>query len=161
MKQNLEKQKDLEKNLKRYSKLKKEELFKEYNTSEAGISIVDLEERLEEYGKNTIDVKNNNTIWHRLKEAFINPFNIVLILVALVTFVTDVIITKPSDYSTFILIISTILVSATISFVEQAKSDKAAKKLQSMILNKIDVIRDEVQTIEDVENIIPGDIVKL
>ena len=161
MKQNLEKQKDLEKNLKRYSKLKKEELFKEYNTSEAGISIVDLEERLEEYGKNTIDVKNNNTIWHRLKEAFINPFNIVLILVALVTFVTDVIITKPSDYSTFILIISTILVSATISFVEQAKSDKAAKKLQSMILNKIDVIRDEVQTIEDVENIVPGDIVKL
>ncbi len=161
MKQNLEKQKDLEKSLKRYSKLKKEELFKEYNTSEAGISIVDLEERLEEYGKNTIDVKNNNTIWHRLKEAFINPFNIVLILVALVTFVTDVIITKPSDYSTFILIISTILVSATISFVEQAKSDKAAKKLQSMILNKIDVIRDEVQTIEDVENIVPGDIVKL
>ena len=161
MKQNLEKQKDLEKSLKRYSKLKKEELFKEYNTSEAGISIVDLEERLEEYGKNIIDVKNNNTIWHRLKEAFINPFNIVLILVALVTFVTDVIITKPSDYSTFILIISTILVSATISFVEQAKSDKAAKKLQSMISNKIDVIRDEVQTIEDVENIVPGDIVKL
>lgn len=48
-----------------------------------------------------------------------------------------------------------------ISFFQQAKSDKAAKKLQKMISNKIDVIRDEIPTVVDVENIVPGDIVKL
>ena len=37
----------------------------------------------------------------------------------------------------------------------------AAKKLKSMISNKVDVIRDGVLSIEEVENIVPGDILKL
>ena len=66
--------KNVEKMLKENSKLKIEKLLKKYNTSLDGISVVDVEERIEQYGKNIIDIKDQNTIWHRLKEAFINPF---------------------------------------------------------------------------------------
>lgn len=147
--------------LKRYSILPQEQLFKEFNTSYKGLSIVEIDDKIEEYGKNIIDIKNNNTLLNRLKDAFINPFNIVLILVSIITFITDIVIATKKDYATFILIISTIIISAMISFFQQAKSDKAAKKLQKMISNKVDVIRDEVQTEVDVENVVPGDIVKL
>jgi Mg2+-importing ATPase len=85
----------------------------------------------------------------------------VLILVAIVTFVTDVVIATSKDYTTFILIVSTVIISAMISFVQEAKSDKAAKKLQQMISNKIDVIRDDIPYIVDVSKVVPGDIVKL
>lgn len=53
MKQNKieESQKYVEKNLKRCSKLKVEELFKEYKTSYEGLSVVEIEDRVEEYGK--------------------------------------------------------------------------------------------------------------
>ena len=156
----LEKQKIVEKALKENSKMKLEKLFDKLKTSINGVSIVEIEDRLEEFGKNTIEVKNNNTILHRLKEAFINPFNIVLIIVAIITLFTDVIISSEKDYATFILITSIIFISAIISFKEQTKSDNAVKKLQKMITNKIVVVRDEVDGEVDVENIVPGDIIK-
>ena len=143
------------------SKLKLDKLFKKYETSQEGISITDIDDKLEEYGKNIIDIKDNNTIWHRLKEAFINPFNIVLTIVAIITFITDVVIATNKDYATFILISSTILISAIISYKEQTKSEIAARKLKKMITNKMEVIRDGNQVTVDIENIVPGDIVKL
>ena len=157
----LEKNKIAEKNIRENSKLDINKLFEKLNTSYEGISIVDLEDRLEQYGKNTIELKNENTIWHKLKEAVINPFNIVLMIVAAITFITDVVIASEKDYATFILIVSTVLISAFISLKEQTKSDNAAKKLKQMISNKMEVIRDDVQSTVDIENIVPGDIVKL
>ena len=158
---NTENLKNTENLLKEDSKLKLDKLLKKYETSLEGISVVDVDEKLEEYGKNTIDIKDNNTIWHRLKDAFINPFNIVLMIVALITFFTDVVIATQKDYATFILIISTVFISAIISLKEQTKSDNAAKKLKKMITNKMEVIRDGNQATIDIENIVPGDIVKL
>lgn len=76
-----EKQKVIDENLRAVASLPKEQLYERYNTTEEGISVVDVEEKLNEYGANEIVVKNTNTIWHKLKEAFINAFNIVLLLV--------------------------------------------------------------------------------
>ncbi|MBR2705207.1 MAG: magnesium-translocating P-type ATPase [Clostridia bacterium] len=150
-----------EKNLRSYSKADSNEVLKKFNTSTKGLSVVEIEERLDEYGKNTIEIENNSTWFKKIKDAVINPFNIVLILVAAVTFVTDVILPAKKDYATFILIVGTIIISAIISLYQENKSDNAAKKLKKMISNKIDVIRDEVQVLVDVENVVPGDIVKL
>ncbi len=153
--------KEIESNLKRYAKMDKQNILKEYKTSSDGLSCIEIEEKQEEYGKNIIDIKNNKTLLNRLNEAFINPFNIVLILVAGVTFFTDVIISENKDYLTFILIVGTVFISAMISFFQQTSSDKASQKLKKMISNKIDVIRDGKQESIDVEEIVPGDIVKL
>ena len=152
---------EIDKKLKQYSQMDKKQFFEKLQTSEEGISIVEVEDRIEEYGKNIIDVNNNTTLLDRLKEAFINPFNIVLIIVAIVTFITDIVISSSKDYATFILIISTIFISALISFCQQTSSDKAAQKLKKMISNKIDGIRDGNRITIDFENLVPGDIVKL
>ena len=84
----------------------------------------------------------------------------VLIFVAIVTFITDVIISQNKDYATFLLIISTIIISAIISILQESKSDIAAKKLKKMISNKVDVIRDGKITEVEVQEIVPGDIIK-
>ena len=156
-----EKQIQVEEELIKNSKLSIEQLFTKFKTTSEGISLVDVEERIDEYGKNTIELKNENTIWHKLKEAFINPFNIVLMVVAIVTLFTDVVLSPKKDYATFILILGTILISAIISLKEQTKSDNAARKLKKMISNKMDVIRDGLDITIDIEEIVPGDIVKL
>ena len=156
-----EKQNDIVNKILEDCKIDVDTLFEKYKTSYEGISVVEVDDRIEEYGKNIVEIKNNNTIFHKLKEAFINPFNIVLTIVAIITFITDIVIASKKDYSTFILILSTILISAIISLKEQTKSDNAAKKLKKMITNKMEVIRDDVQTTVDIENIVPGDIVKL
>lgn len=156
-----DKNKEIELKLKEYAKMNNPNILEELKTTNEGLSCVEIEEKQEEYGKNVLDLKNNKTLLNRLKEAFINPFNIVLILVAIVTFFTDVIIATKKDYLTFMLIISTVIISAMISFFQQASSDKAAQKLKKMISNKIDVIRDGNQEVIDVEEVVPGDIVKL
>ncbi len=157
----LENQNLISDSLKNYSKMPVDKLFKKFETSDEGLSIVNIEDRLDEYGKNSIEIKNENTILNRLKNAFINPFNIVLIFVAIITFITDVVISTKKDYATFTLIVGTIIISSIISLVQETKSNNAAKKLKKMISNKIDVIRDGVPSIVDVENVVPGDIVKL
>ena len=157
----IEKQKELEKELRKDAKMNVSELLKKYKTSYEGLSIVNIEDKIAEFGRNIIEVNSNNTLLHKLKEALINPFNIVLILISGITLFTDVIISENKDYATFTLIIGTVLISAIISLVQQIKSDNAAKKLKHMITNKMDVIRDDVLSIVDVEDIVPGDIVKL
>ena len=152
---------DTEKDIIEDSKLTNEELFEKYKTSTEGISVVDVDDRLEEYGENIIDFKNENTIWHKLREAFINPFNIVLVIVAIISFITDVVIATEKDYTTFFLIIGTVAISAIISLKEQIKSDDAAQKLKNLITNEMQVIRDDVEYTVDIENIVPGDMLKL
>ena len=154
-------QRKLEKNLIKDSYLTTEQLFGKYDTSYEGLDLEEVEERLDEYGLNTIEVENNHPVLKRIKEALVNPFNIVLIVVAIITLATDVIFTNNKDYSTFILITSTIMISAIISYSQSAKSDDAANQLKSMISNKMDIIRENKLVSVPVEEVVPGDIVKL
>ena len=156
-----EKQKLVDANLRVGSLLPIEELYQKYNSSDEGLSIVNIEDLLDEYGENRIDLGDENTLWKQLRDAIINPFNIVLLVVAVISFVTDVMLPVKKDYATFILIMSTVIISAIISFVQSARSDSAAKKLRNLITNKIEVIRDGVQQTVEVEELVPGDLLKL
>lgn len=155
------KKENVEKELIKFSKLSEKEILKQYGVTKEGLDQVEADEKLQEYGYNIIDITNENKLITRIKEAIINPFNMVLLLIAVVTFVTDIVIAQQPSYETFILLISIVLVSAIISFTQQEKSNNAAKKLQKMISNKIDVIRNDSIEIIDIENAVPGDIVKL
>jgi len=152
----------VEKQLRENSYLSQEAILEKYNTRLEGLNELEVEDKIDEYGENIIDIKSEDSLIKRIKEAIINPFNFVLLIVAVVTFFTDIIFAggKPS-YETFILIAITIFASATISFTQQQKSSKEAKKLQNLIVNKVDVYRNGKIEIVDIEEVVPGDIVKL
>ena len=136
-------------------------LFEKYETDEYGLDPVQASDRLEEYGKNIIDFGKEKSLAVRIKDAIINPFNIVLLVVALITFITDVVMADEPSFATFIMLVAVIIISATISFVQEEKSNNAAKKLQGMISTKLDVIRNDVEIEVDIEELVPGDVVKL
>ena len=156
-----EKQKKLENNLKKDSLQTVERLLGKYESEYSGLTLDAVEEKIEEFGRNTIEDSNTHPLLNQLKDAIINPFNIVLIVVAIITLITDVIIPAKPDFSTFILIVSTVVISAAISLSQSNKSDTAAKQLKSMISNKIDVLREGKLTEITVEDVVPGDILKL
>lgn len=156
-----ERSKTVDNFLKESSRLSKEALFEKYQVTEKGYNEIEAEEKLEIVGKNVIQLKKEKSILKRIEEAIINPFNVVLIIIAIVTFFTDIVIAKKPSYETFILILVTISISAIISFVQQEKSNKAAKKLQHMITNKADVIRNGQNVVVEIEKVVPGDILKL
>ena len=152
---------EVEKKLTELSRLSDEEILHLLDTDPEGINQVEASARLEEYGKNIIDSGNENNLLERVKEAIINPFNVVLLGVAVITLVTDVIIAEKPSWSTFLMLVAVILISGIISFVQTEKSNNAAQKLQKMISNRIDVIRNDILMDVDISEIVPGDIVKL
>lgn len=82
---------EVEQKLSEFSKLTDQEVLDRFGITEEGLNQVEAGERLEEFGRNIIDAGNENSLFKRIREAIINPFNIVLIAVAVVTLFTDVI----------------------------------------------------------------------
>ena len=160
-KENPERRQEVEGKLKKLSSLGQKELFEKYEVDEYGLDPVQAADRLEEYGRNIIDFGKEKSLAVRIKDAIINPFNIVLMAVAAITFVTDVIMSDEPSLATFLMLVAVIIISATISFIQEEKSNSAAKKLQGMITNKLDVIRNDVELEVEIEELVPGDIVKL
>ena len=160
-KENNERKGEVEKTLLELSSMDQKALFEKYETDEYGLDPVQASDRLEEYGKNIIDFGKEKSLAARIKDAIINPFNIVLLVVALITFITDVVMADEPSFATFIMLVAVIIISATISFVQEEKSNNAAKKLQGMISTKLDVIRNDVEIEVNIEELVPGDIVKL
>ena len=160
-KENTERKGEVEKILLELSAMEQKALFEKYQTDEDGLDPIQASDRLEEFGRNIIDFGKEKSLAVRIKDAIINPFNIVLLVVAIITFITDVVLADEPSFATFIMLVAVIIISASISFVQEEKSNSAAKKLQGMITTKLDVIRNDVEIEVDIEELVPGDIVKL
>lgn len=138
-----------------------EDLFTLLSASQSGLTNNEVENRQDEFGRNVITIGNKNTLPHRLREAVINPFNFILLLVAVVTYFTDVVASKKPDYLTVIIILSLVFLSSSVAFVQSQRSNAAAEKLSQMISNKADVWRDEKLADIPMDEVVPGDIVQL
>jgi Mg2+-importing ATPase len=147
--------------LKNYSKMDKGTVLFQLKTNDKGLSPVEANERLTTFGKNLIETENKRNFIQRLADVLINPFNMVLLAVLVVTFLTDVVFTTEKDWSASILILSTITISAIVGYSQESKSGKAAAKLRKMIENNVDVIRNGQEVTIAAEDVVPGDIVKL
>lgn len=150
-----------EENLRFFTSLPVDELLEQLSTTENGLTSNEVEDRQDTFGKNVITIGNNNTVFHRLKEAVINPFNIILILIAIITYITDVAMSSEPDYLTVLIILSLVLISSVVAFVQDQRSNAAVESLSKMISNKADVWRDNKVTEVAMDEIVPGDIVRL
>ncbi|MCL2085322.1 magnesium-translocating P-type ATPase [Candidatus Saccharibacteria bacterium] len=151
----------LELNLRRYSALDTDHLQRELGSSADGLTSRQAKHRLEENGPNTISTDIATTFIARLLEAIINPFNIVLLAIAAITFVTDVVLSEEQDFLTFGIIIGLVIISSLIAFVQGEKSNRAADKLSKMIVNTASVKRNGEFAEVNMEDLVVGDVVKL
>ncbi len=144
-----------------FSKMDLSDVYREFETSEMGLYTSEVEERLEEYGKNIIITKKKKNMFLRLLESIINPFNVILMLIGLVTLITDVVIAEKADWLTVIIIYGLVLISSLISFIQNERSNNAAEALSKMVTNDTLTKRDLEFKEVLMENIVPGDIIKL
>ena len=137
------------------------EVYDMFETSANGISTEKIESLEESYGKNIIVAGKPKTLFKRLLEAFVNPFNIILFFVSIVSLFTDVVFSDNKDYLTFSIILVLIFVASIISFVQSEKSNNAANKLAGLISNTCHIYRDNQLMEVKIQDIYPGDIIKL
>ncbi|MBE5966646.1 MAG: magnesium-translocating P-type ATPase [Lachnospiraceae bacterium] len=152
---------NIEMRLRSFAFLTERELFARLSATHAGFTSEEAEKRQHEFGKNVITVGNKNTMLHRLREAVINPFNIILLLIAVITYFTDVLASSRPDYFTVTIILSLVILSSLVAFIQSERSNTAAENLSKMISNKADVWRDGALKSIPIDEVVPGDIVRL
>lgn len=149
--------------LKLFSEADINTIFISLKTSSEGIQNEEADYRLKEFGLNEISREKVKPWYTQLFLVFLNPFNFILGTLALVSLFTDVIFAKESERSwiSIILIITMILISSIIKFIQEYRSSKTAEKLKNLIITRVTVIRDNLPLEIDIKNLVPGDIVKL
>lgn len=135
-----------------------------FNTSLDGLTESKVEKSKDIYGKNVVTNSNKNSLIKRLYGAFINPFTLVLIVLAIVSAFTDIIFAEPGDKNpiTVIIISVMVLISGFLRFIQEARSEKASEKLNEMIETTACVKRANAEKEEiPVDEIVVGDIICL
>jgi Mg2+-importing ATPase len=133
------------------------------DTSIHGLSEEQSVERIEKYGRNEVRHEREVSWLRQLFSAFVNPFIGILIFIALVSAIIDVWLPKVDDrdYSTVIMVLVMVLVSVALKFVQEYRSNNAARRLKDMVETTATVERDGVNAEIDIHDIVPGDIIHL
>ncbi|HMM06920.1 MAG TPA: magnesium-translocating P-type ATPase [Clostridiales bacterium] len=145
-----------------------ETVLQKYNTSLGGLAEKEVTASRSAYGNNKVTHEKKKTLPQKLASAFINPFTAILFCLAIVSCVTDIILPivqgTPADADplTVIIIMTMVVISGTLRFVQESRSGNAAEKLLGMItttctVDRADGKRQEIPLIDAVV----GDIIHL
>ena len=118
------------------------------------LSTKQVEVLQKEFGLNVFVNKKHQSAFSTFLEEFKSPLIIMLLVAAIISFLTDSIISGT-------LIIVIILTSSILDFWVSYKSQKAAESLALQIEPKTTAIRNGVETNVSVQDLVPGDIVVL
>ena len=134
-----------------------------YKSSFRGLTEEQVEENRDLYGENIITKGQEDSILKKIYESIINPFTVILLVIALVSLVTNVWLAKPGeeDPTTSIIIVVLVLISGGIRFVQELQSDRAASNLSRLIVNTATVIREGAEQELPIDELVVGDIIKL
>ncbi|MCL1820975.1 MAG: magnesium-translocating P-type ATPase [Oscillospiraceae bacterium] len=130
---------------------KPETLLIQYDTTYEGFDEEKVEDNREEYGVNAITPPKKDTVLKRLFVAFVNPFTVVLFILAVISFFMDFLLAAPGekDLSAVIIVVSMVTISGLLRFVQETRSVMAAAKLSEIVETTVAVQR--VFTDDDTE----------
>ena len=136
-----------------------EELYKEFETNNDGLSETEALKRLEEYGENKLkEAKKKSNI-----SIFLSQFNDFMIILLIFASLFSAVISYVRNESYFdsIIIIVIVLINAILSFIQEKKADVAISELNKMFVTNNYVIRNKEKKLIDVRNVVIGDIIEL
>ena len=119
-----------------------------------GLSQEQAEQRLEEHGPNVVAQEKRHTWLHLLGHALLNPLVILLLVLATISLLTG-------DLRAATVMYGMVVLGVVLRFVQETKADAAAAKLKAMISVTATVVRDGTAREVPLEELVPGDVVKL
>ena len=148
-----------------------QEVLKSLHTTMRGLDAEAITLSRTKYGSNKVTHEKKQSLAKRLAGAFINPFTAILFCLAVVSTMTDMVFpyfallgSAPEDFDplTVVIILTMVIISGTLRFVQESRSGNAAEKLLAMITTTCTVTRREQEKIEiPMDDLVVGDIVHL
>ena len=147
------------------------EVLKELHTTLCGLDMEEVSASRARYGSNKVTHEKKKSLLRRLADAFINPFTAILFFLALVSTMTDMVFpyfslfgSAPEDFDclTAVIILTMVVISGTLRFVQESRSGNAAERLLAMITTTCTVTRQNQEKAEiPMDELVVGDIVHL
>lgn len=131
-----------------------EEVLRKLETSRTGLSSEEAERRLREYGPNVVAQESKHGWLLLLMRAVVNPLVILLLVLALVSYITH-------DYRSAIVMCAMVVLGVSLRFVQELRAEVGAAKLKSMIRVTATVLRDGQPKEVPLAELVPGDVVRL
>lgn len=135
-----------------------ESAIQQLNSDLKGLMEAAAADRLKTKGPNVLSIKKPPTWWMLLLSILPNPFNVLLLFIAIVS------VANPTpSWSTFILLMVMIVISCVVRFWQEYKSTVAAINLQACVSTNVRVRRRTEKGIPedmiiDEKTLVPGDI---
>lgn len=143
------------KDLTNFSRMDSFSLLEELKTDlKHGLSTDYVEDLQDEFGYNEVSTNDEYEWYLGLIESFFNPFNIVLMVLAIISFIT-------ADVTAALVIVFLVTMSSIIRFIQENKSNRASEKLRSMIKTTATTMRDGKRREIDITELVRGDIIFL
>ena len=135
-----------------------ESLVQQFDSSVVtGLSQVEAEKRLEQYGKNELEAEEKTTLFQKFLEQFKDFMIIVLIVAAGVSIIAE----GMHGLTDAIIILLVVVLNAIMGVFQEAKAEEAIDALREMASPEARVRRDgNVMTVKS-HDLVPGDIVLL
>ncbi|CAN1748366.1 ATPase 7, plasma membrane-type, partial [Linum perenne] len=137
-----------------------EEVFEKLNCSRDGLTLDEVEKRLQLFGHNKLEEKRENKILKFLSFMW-NPLSWVMEAAAIMAIALAHGDNKPTDYHDFVGIILLLIINSSISFVEENNAGNAAAALMARLAPKAKILRDGKWKEEDAGELVPGDIISI
>ncbi|MGX4763846.1 magnesium-translocating P-type ATPase [Holzapfeliella sp. JNUCC 72] len=149
--------------IKLYARQSNEEVLSELHTSSSGLSEEQAINHQEQYGENKVSHGNGDTKVKQFIEAFVTPFTVVLVVLAIASFMTDWVFSAPQDRSvaTTVIMLLMVIISGSMSFFQSRRSSNAVDSLMKMIQVTTNVIRQGKSFEIATEKVVVGDIISL
>ncbi|MBI5753780.1 magnesium-translocating P-type ATPase [Candidatus Peregrinibacteria bacterium] len=143
-----------DKNLNKYASQDVESIFKELESSKAGLSNTEVGLRLQKFGKNILaEEKKSHWVLKYLSQ-FKNPLILILLFATVFSFILG------EEIETYI-IGGIILVSTFLNFIQEHKASKAAEELEARLQSKATVMREGKNVEVNFKKIVIGDVIFL
>jgi len=130
------------------------EILQALQTAPVGLTETEAAARLEKYGPNEVAHERKHEWLHRLWVAIRNPLVILLTVLATLSYLTD-------DFAGGTVMMVMVVLGVALRFIQETKAGNAAAKLKAMIKVTATVLRDGQQKEVPLQQLVPGDIVKL
>lgn len=144
-----------EQRLRRAASQEADDVLKEYDSRPEGHFNEELTTSRIRYGMNTVTNHNKHVVLKRLYHSFVNIFIITLAIIDVLWMVLD------PDIIYFVILTTLIIVSGTVTFVQETRSSRAASELVSMVTTIITVVREGCEIEVDSKDLVVGDILVL
>ena len=142
-------------------KCSKEEIFNKLKTGESGLSIVEADKRLKEYGKNELQKEKKQSFIKRFFKQFLNIMVAILLFSSAVSISIAIVSKEYSDLFEGFVILFIVIMNALIGVAQEYKAQACLDELKKYDKHTVKTIRNGVVYQVDSTELVIGDIVEL